>query len=1505
TITLTASGGGYFDVARTLTLSIADNDIPELLLSSSALSLAEGGGGGGVSVRLRSRPSAEVQIEIASSDDGALGVDANAGVTGVQTRMSFSPDSWDTPQRFALTPAADDDAGDEAVTVSLSAAGGGYDGVTASVAVAVTDDESLGLVLSAGALTVTEGSSGSFDVSLKTQPSAAVTVTLGQSGTANSDVGISPTSLSFSTSDWSTAKSVTVTAGEDADAVNDSAVISLSAAGGDYAGESAELPVSVTDNDGAMLALSSTRIDLAEGATGSFNVKLAAAPPAAGLRVTLMQPANTDVSVDTNPGSPGSQSVLLFDSGNWSAGLDVSVSARRDPTLDDETAHIGLSIAGGDSAGVQVDVSDGDEAQLSGLPALIDLDEGASTALDAVALTARPSAEVEVRFSVPAGSPVTLTPASLSFAPGAWNAGQRLSLAAAQDGNAAGEVVTVSFTASGGGFDALAGSFRIRISDDDSIGLKVSALGVERLAEGAERSGTIALESAPSSPVTVTLSSDSAMLRLCDPGARSVGCSDPVDTELTFTAADWDIPQAYRVVAVDDDRINSGSGTLTFSAAGGGYDGQSHSISLTAVDDETPALALSASQISVGEGTVGGDFTVALGTQPSGNVSIAAHADAGDGKLISVSPASLSFTEANWKTPQTFHVVAVEDDDRTDEIDTISLTASGGGYLGAGGSVEVEIADHLPSGPAEPDIEMLFDGVWRADGSNGHVQVRLLTEPSVDQVVLRLKLSDSSRYGDLGESSKATISRSNWRQAVTLSIRTPTDSDTVDNQLMAIVTASGGNYEGFSKSVPVTIYESSERRVAIVPANGTGELHEQGEAIEYIVRLLGMGVPNADVDVALSMSAPTKGAFLVIDEDGDEGPKKNRTLEFEADTGKWNLERNVRVRATLDLDSSNNFETIRASASGGEYNGLTASAPMTIIDVAPPEFRIAQSAPFLEAAPVAGANSKIGQFAVTLTGEPVGPVTFTVTSSDTSRADSTSFSLVRANWNSTGNTVDITGAVDTDTVHDQVTFTFTANGGGYSDISRDITVTLYDKDTAVGSGAAILVSPADSTRRIIEVGEPGSYSVRLAKAPTASVTVTVASADPGAVAVDTDTGTAGNQSRLTFTTGNWSTPQSFSVAAVLDDDSDDENVALLLTAASTDSSYAGLSAGETVAVSDDNTRPQKGKFRVDYRSGTYFGEGIRAGFRGLDVYLLVQPTADVTLTLTINSNASKIQLVNSTVTFPRNAWEDTVRYLNMAFYEDDDTIDDEIRMTITASGGNYDGLSQTFTRKIYDNDAGRRFIFEPEELSPEGIEGGRDIELNGVLTQAPTGGDATFRVTSSDPGAATVRFDTTYGEPPRTTEVRLASDTRYYTPLRVLVTPVEDDDFDDETVTITLSASGGGYSGSISRTLKIKDSDTPPAPDLRISGTVSGLENDADGIGGVGVALTQRPSGQVTIVATSSDPSRLDFAAGSSTAASHTFTRNAGNWDLPSARATLYASADADSKDDHVTLTFV
>ena len=88
-----------------------------------------------------------------------------------------------------------------------------------------------GVTVSPEDLTVDEGGTGTYTVALNTQPTADVTVTVNDP-TDNTDVTASPASLTFSTTDWATAQTVTVSAAEDDDPMEDTATVTHAVAAG-------------------------------------------------------------------------------------------------------------------------------------------------------------------------------------------------------------------------------------------------------------------------------------------------------------------------------------------------------------------------------------------------------------------------------------------------------------------------------------------------------------------------------------------------------------------------------------------------------------------------------------------------------------------------------------------------------------------------------------------------------------------------------------------------------------------------------------------------------------------------------------------------------------------------------------------------------------------------------------------------------------------------------------------------------------------------------------------------------------------------------------------------------------------------------------------------------------------------------------------------------------------------------------------------------------------------
>ena len=137
-----------------------------------------------------------------------------------------------------------------------------------------------GVTVSKTALTVTEQDTtgGSYTVVLDSEPTATVTVTV--AGHAGTDVTPNPTTLTFTSTTWSTAQTVTVTAGDDADTTDDTVALTHSAASADSGYSGIAIPsvaVTVSDNDtaqvtgltvtsgNAQLAVNWTAVDNATG----------------------------------------------------------------------------------------------------------------------------------------------------------------------------------------------------------------------------------------------------------------------------------------------------------------------------------------------------------------------------------------------------------------------------------------------------------------------------------------------------------------------------------------------------------------------------------------------------------------------------------------------------------------------------------------------------------------------------------------------------------------------------------------------------------------------------------------------------------------------------------------------------------------------------------------------------------------------------------------------------------------------------------------------------------------------------------------------------------------------------------------------------------------------------------------------------------------------------------------------------------------------------------------
>ena len=240
-------------------MTVDDDETVSIVLSKTDLTVEEEDATGGTyTVKLSHEPSVEVTVTVTGQDQTDLTL---SGLSGTDT-LTFSTTSWDDAQTVTVKAGEDADAKNDKVTLVHTGAGGEYEGASSDLAVTVDDDETVSIVLSKTDLTVEEedATGGTYTVKLSHEPSVEVTVTVtGQDQTDLTLSGLSGTdTLTFSTTSWDDAQTVTVKAGEDADAKNDKVTLVHTGAGGEYEGASSDLAVTVDDDETVSIVLSKT-----------------------------------------------------------------------------------------------------------------------------------------------------------------------------------------------------------------------------------------------------------------------------------------------------------------------------------------------------------------------------------------------------------------------------------------------------------------------------------------------------------------------------------------------------------------------------------------------------------------------------------------------------------------------------------------------------------------------------------------------------------------------------------------------------------------------------------------------------------------------------------------------------------------------------------------------------------------------------------------------------------------------------------------------------------------------------------------------------------------------------------------------------------------------------------------------------------------------------------------------------------------------------------------------
>ena len=665
TVAISHSVRGYGSVstASNVTVTVNDDETAGVEVDPTTLTMREGESKS-YTVVLDSLPSGSVTIVPSSDDSGASSISP--------ATLTFTTANWNTAQTVTVTGVEDDDANNETVAISHSVRGYGSVSTASNVTVTVNDDETAGVEVDPTTLTMREGQNNTYTVKLDSQPSGSVTVTAssGDSGAFS----ISPATLTFTTANWNTAQTVTVTGVEDDDANNETVAISHSVRGYGSVSTASNVTVTVNDDETAGVEVDPTTLTMREGESKSYTVVLDSLPSGS---VTIVP------SSDDSGASSISPATLTFTTANWNTAQTVTVTGVEDDDANNETVAISHSVRGYGSvstaSNVTVTVNDDETAGVEVDPTTLTMREGQNNTYT-VELDSLPGGNVTVTPSSDDSGASSINPATLTFSTANWNTAQTVTVTGVEDDDANNETVTISHSVRGYGTVSTASNVTVTVNDDETAGIEISSLVNTNLTvtEGESVTYTILLDTEPSGDVTITPSSD-------DSGAASV-----YPNSLTFTTSNWNTAQTVTVTGVEDDDANNETVNISHSVRGGNYDSVTvRAMTVSVIDDDTDGVRMTPLTLDVPEGE-SRSYTVVLESLPGGSVTITPFSDNSD---VRCRPTSLTFSRSNWNGPQTMTVIVGQGDDNEDETAAILHSVRGYGSISSGDTVTVTVRD--------------------------------------------------------------------------------------------------------------------------------------------------------------------------------------------------------------------------------------------------------------------------------------------------------------------------------------------------------------------------------------------------------------------------------------------------------------------------------------------------------------------------------------------------------------------------------------------------------------------------------------------------------------------------------------------------------------------------------------------------------------------------------------------------------------------------------------------
>ena len=1309
------------------------------------------------------------------------------------------------------------------------------------------------------------GGKSSFPVELTSAPSSSVTIAVSSSDETEGTV--SPTSLTFTPANWKVPQRVTVTGVDDYihDGDQRYTVVLAPAESEDKAAAGLDLDdISVINRDNdeppTGIALSVSRGSIAEGA-GETEVRVTAT--VIGL---ITYGSDVTVTVSVGPGTA--------DAGDFGAvpGFDIDIPAgfngatgtfRLTPTADDidETRET-VSVSG---------VANNKARVTPTTLALIDDDTAGVTVVESgvgtatteatgvgrkdsftVVLTSAPTADVTIAVSISDSTEATVAPDALTFTPRNWRTPQTVTVTGVDDSMDDGDqdytvvlAAAESTDANYNGYDPDDVSATNADNDGAPTGIQ---LRVDPIIL-AEDAGETVVRVTATVPGSTTYGSDVTVAVSVGPGtAGTVDFEAVPGFDIVIAAGAKGAAQAFKLTPTADD-IDEGDETVTVS---GVADNKAR---------VTPAT-LTLTDAAVGDKDVrevtteaGGTarFAYALPRRPTANVTITVTSS--DETEGTVSPASLTFTPANWNIWQRVTVTGVDDTIHDgDQRYTIKFTAS---YIS----------------PKEEPIEEIERPLINTDNDEPPTGIALSVHPATlsegdgeTDVTVTARVTGSTTYGsdvtvavsvagsgaadavDFGAVSGFNIVIPAGARSATGTFRLTPTVDDIDGSDETVSVSGVADNSATVTDTSLTITDDDVAGVTVVERGGETVTAEAGGKDSFTVVLT--SEPTADVTIPVSSSDETEATVSPT------------SLTFTPEN--WRTPQRVTVTGVDDtIDDGNMAYTVvlaPAESTDVKYSGMDPEdVSATNADNDEPPTGIALS---VHPATLSEGDGETDVTVVaTVTGSGIYGSDVTVAVSvGPGTADAVDFGavpgfdiVIPAGTRSAKETFRLTPVDD---VIKETSETVTVSGvAGNKARVTPATLTISDDDTA---GVTVFESDGDTATTEAEgSGRTDSFTVVLTSPPSSSVRIEVSSSDTTEATV--------SPAALRFTPKNWKVPQRVTVTGVDDtiDDGDQDYTVVLAPAKSKDVRYSGMDPDDVSATNADNDGPPTGIALRVSPGAIAEGDGetevtVTARVTGSTTY-----GSDVTVTVTVSvagsgtAGAVGFRAVSGfDIVIPAGARSAAGTFRLTPTADDIDGSSETV--TVSGVAGN-SATVKSAVLTITDDDTAGVTVVESDSDTATTEAGGTD-SFTVVLTSAPTA-NVRIAVSSSDDTEATV------------SPVALTfTGSDWKVPQRVTVTGVDDNiDDGDQNYTVVLApavSTDARYSGMDPEDVPATNADNDELPTgIALSVRPGSI---AEGAGETEVTVTATVTGSgiygsdvtVTVsVAGSGTPSAVDFGA--------------------------------------------